>query len=398
MARTCCPDCLDSLVGQSYPNRRGHRRRRRLDRRHARAAGATLPGRATARAAPQPRLRRQRQRRPARRARRGAVPAQQRRPGGRRIGWPPASRHCSTHARASARSPARCCSPIGRTINSAGDLLCRDGAARQRGDGPAGRARLGRAGDGLRREWAALPRTAAPCSPTSASSTKQFFMYLEDVDLAFRAQLRGWGCRVCSRSREQSTTSAAPVAAAPLESFYNGRNLIRLLAKDLPSGLVPRLLPAIARFQARRAREALAAWRGAAARATLRGQLAGLAELPRHLADRPAVQRRRRVSDRGDLRAARARRPREAVPVAGDPRVQRAGAPAVHVERDRDLRLPRADRLRSHRRRQRLARRHLGRRPAGGQSAFPGCACCAPIGAARASRSARACSRRGVRS
>ena len=82
-----------------------------------------------------------------------------------------------------------------------------------------------------------------------------------------------------------------------LESFYNGRNLIRLLAKDLPRGLVGCLLPAIIRFQVHRARAALAAWRGTAARATLRGQLVGLAELPRHLADRPVIQRRKRVSD-----------------------------------------------------------------------------------------------------
>jgi hypothetical protein len=60
---------------------------------------------------------------------------------------------------------------------------------------------------------------------------------------------------------------------------------------------VPQLLPAVLRFQARRAREALAAWRGSAARATLRGQLAGLAGLPRHLADRRPIQLRRRVSE-----------------------------------------------------------------------------------------------------
>src|SRR5207237_210389 len=88
-----------------------------------------------------------------------------------------------------------------------------------------------------------------------------------------------------------------------LASFYNGRNLIRLLAKDLPAGLVPRMLPAILRYQARRARSALSAWRGEAARATLRGQLCGLAGLPQHLADRPAIQSRRRVS------ALRVRRP-----------------------------------------------------------------------------------------
>jgi hypothetical protein len=51
------------------------------------------------------------------------------------------------------------------------------------------------------------------------------------------------------------------------------------------------------RFQTRRASDALHAWRGSAARATLRGQLVGLAELPRHLAARPAIQQRRRVSD-----------------------------------------------------------------------------------------------------
>jgi hypothetical protein len=60
---------------------------------------------------------------------------------------------------------------------------------------------------------------------------------------------------------------------------------------------VPRMLPAILGYQARRAREALSAWRGEAARATLRGQLCGVAGLPRHLADRPPIQSRRRVSD-----------------------------------------------------------------------------------------------------
>src|ERR1700716_2863174 len=61
--------------------------------------------------------------------------------------------------------------------------------------------------------------------------------------------------------------------------------------------LFPRRLPDILRYQARRARAALDAWRGTAARATLRGQLAGLAGLPRHLADRVPIQRRRRISD-----------------------------------------------------------------------------------------------------
>jgi GT2 family glycosyltransferase len=122
-----------------------------------------------------------------------------------------------------------------------------------------------------------------------------FFMYLEDVDLAFRAQLRGWGCTYQPLARAFHLGSAS--GGGTLASFYNGRNLIRLIAKDLPTGLFRLVLPRMFRFQAQRASAALRAWRGSAARATLRGQLVGLAELPRHLADRPAIQQRRRVSD-----------------------------------------------------------------------------------------------------
>jgi GT2 family glycosyltransferase len=122
-----------------------------------------------------------------------------------------------------------------------------------------------------------------------------FFMYLEDVDLAFRAQLRGWTCLYQPRACVFHHGSAS--GGGVLASFYNGRNLIRLLAKNLPAGLVPRLMPSMLAYQRRRARAALAAWRGSAARATLRGQLVGLAELPRHLLDRGPIQARRRITD-----------------------------------------------------------------------------------------------------
>lgn len=181
-----------------------------------------------------------------------------------------------------------------RTINSAGDVLCRDGAARQRGAGQPDGERWSQPGTvfGAMGGAAAYRRTMLA---DVGLLDDVFFMYLEDVDLAFRAQLRGWGCWYAPTARVYHRGSAT--GGGVLASFYNGRNSIRLLAKDLPSGLVPRMLPAIARFQARRAAQALDAWRGAAARATLRGQLAGLAGLPRHLADRPPIQRRRRLSD-----------------------------------------------------------------------------------------------------
>jgi GT2 family glycosyltransferase len=180
------------------------------------------------------------------------------------------------------------------TINSAGDLFGRDGAARQRGagqpDGPGWNTST--------QVFGAMGGAAAYRRAMLADVgllDEAFFMYLEDVDLAFRAQLRGWSCVYQPAARVYHVGGAS--GGGRLESYYNGRNLIRLLAKDLPAGLFPRLLPAILRFQARRARAALRAWRGSAARATLRGQLVGLAELPRHLAARPTIQRRRRVSD-----------------------------------------------------------------------------------------------------
>jgi GT2 family glycosyltransferase len=184
----------------------------------------------------------------------------------------------------------------GRTINSAGDVFCRDGAARQRGAGDPDGPRWNQ----LEAVFGAMGGAAAYRRVMLADVglfDEAFFMYLEDVDLAFRAQLRGWGCVYQPQARVYHRGSAS--GGGRLASFYNGRNLIRLLAKDLPSGLVPRMLPAILRYQAGRAREALTAWRGSAARATLRGQLCGVAGLPRHLADRPPVQSRRRISDHG---------------------------------------------------------------------------------------------------
>jgi GT2 family glycosyltransferase len=182
----------------------------------------------------------------------------------------------------------------GGTINSAGDLVCRDGAPRQRGNGHH---------DGP--EWNASTAVFGASGGAAAYRREMlrdvglldeaFFMYLEDVDLAFRAQLRGWACQYEPLARVVHVGGAS--GGGKLESFYNGRNLIRLLAKDLPTGLARRMLPAILRYQIQRAREALLAWRGAAARATLRGQLVGLAQLPQHLLDRRAVQGSRRVSD-----------------------------------------------------------------------------------------------------
>ncbi len=181
-----------------------------------------------------------------------------------------------------------------RTINSAGDLLGRNGQPMQRGVGRADGPDWDRSGPVFGATGGAAAYRRQMLQDVGVFD-ESFFAYLEDVDLAFRAQLRGWACLYEPEARAYHRGSAT--GGGPLASFYNGRNLIRLLAKNLPTGLVPELLPGVLRFQLRRAAEAAAAWRGAAARATLRGQVAGVLGLPRHLADRRRVQARRTVSD-----------------------------------------------------------------------------------------------------
>jgi GT2 family glycosyltransferase len=181
-----------------------------------------------------------------------------------------------------------------RTINSAGDLMCADGVPRQRGTGQMDGPEWNTPGPVFGAMGGAAAYSRAMLADVGLFD-EVFFMYLEDVDLAFRAQLRGWECVYEPLARAFHLGSAS--GGGNLASFYNGRNLIRLIAKDLPTGLFQRVLPGMLRFQAQRASNALHGWRGSAARATLRGQMVGLAELPRHLADRPPVQRRRRVSD-----------------------------------------------------------------------------------------------------
>jgi len=120
--------------------------------------------------------------------------------------------------------------------------------------------------------------------------------YCEDVDLNWRAQLAGWRCVYVPKAIVYHKVSAT--GGGPIASYYVGRNVLWVLARDYPTGLWRRHWRDIVRAQLQIAREALQSWRGAAARARLRGQIAGLFGLPRiWWRVRPAVQRTRRVDE-----------------------------------------------------------------------------------------------------
>jgi GT2 family glycosyltransferase len=113
------------------------------------------------------------------------------------------------------------------------------------------------------------------------------------VDLAWRLRLLGWEAVFAPEARMYHQLSAT--GGGVLASYYVGRNTIWVIAKDMPGPLIRRHFGLIVRAQWRVTRDALRAWRGEAARARLRGQLAGLVGLPKVLGWRQAIPGTRSV-------------------------------------------------------------------------------------------------------
>ena len=124
---------------------------------------------------------------------------------------------------------------------------------------------------------------------------ESLFMYLEDVDLNWRAQLAGYKAVFAPQAVVYHHLSAT--GGGLLASYYTGRNTLWVLAQNLPGVIFKRHWRKIVAAQLKIAFDALRAWHGQAARARLRGQLAGLWGLPRWLAKRRRVQQAKRVDD-----------------------------------------------------------------------------------------------------
>ncbi len=121
-----------------------------------------------------------------------------------------------------------------------------------------------------------------------------FFFSAEDMDLAWRAQLTGYRCVYAPNAVVYHKLSAT--GGGVTASFYDGRNMIWILIKDYPAALWRKHGWKILRAQWSLFWEAVRAWRGAAARARLRGMAASLLGVPRMYRKRRSIQRRRRVS------------------------------------------------------------------------------------------------------
>jgi GT2 family glycosyltransferase len=122
---------------------------------------------------------------------------------------------------------------------------------------------------------------------------EDFGSYCEDVDLSWRAQLAGYRCVYAPRAVLYHKVSAT--GKGVIRSYRVARNTIWTLAKNLPPELWQCHRREIVAAQCARSADALRAWRGEAARATLRGQFAGLLSLPRVWRKRAGIQAMRRV-------------------------------------------------------------------------------------------------------
>ncbi len=121
-----------------------------------------------------------------------------------------------------------------------------------------------------------------------------FFFSCEDMDLGWRAQMAGYRCIYIPGAVVYHHLAAT--GGGETASYHDGRNMIWLLVKNYPRALWRKHFWKILRAQFALAWEALRAWRGAAARARLRGMLAGVLGIPKMLPKRRRIQRRRRVS------------------------------------------------------------------------------------------------------
>jgi GT2 family glycosyltransferase len=122
-----------------------------------------------------------------------------------------------------------------------------------------------------------------------------FYFSCEDVDISWRANLAGWQVLYVPTAVVYHKLKAT--GGSVTGSYYDGRNFLYLIWKNYPASLLRRYWPQVVRSQLRITLAALRAWRGEAARARLRGQLAGLWGWGKMWTKRRQIQALRRVDD-----------------------------------------------------------------------------------------------------
>lgn len=118
-----------------------------------------------------------------------------------------------------------------------------------------------------------------------------FFAYLEDVDIAWRAQLRGWSSMLVPTARARHVYSATSGQGSPFKQRLLGRNRVRTIVRGMPTPLLRQCAPQILLY------DVMAIAYGLLKRqsAIIAGRWEALCELPRLLQQRKRIQQNRLV-------------------------------------------------------------------------------------------------------
>ena len=131
--------------------------------------------------------------------------------------------------------------PDGR-INSTGICISRSGAAWDRGMFQDDTGQFDEPGE-----------VFGPCGGAALYRKKMledvglfdedFFLYMEDVDIALRGRLAGWKCRYVPKALVIHQQGGTAGYGSDLAVYYGNRNIMWYVAKDFPSGLIMKYLP-----------------------------------------------------------------------------------------------------------------------------------------------------------
>jgi GT2 family glycosyltransferase len=116
----------------------------------------------------------------------------------------------------------------------------------------------------------------------------RFFMYLEDVDLAWRAQIAGWRAVYAPNAVVRHAHSASAGEGSPFKNWHLGRNKVWTIAKCYPPAGLRRYLPAVIAYDLASLPYTMATKRDLS---PLRGRLAALRSLKPILRDRTPLHR-----------------------------------------------------------------------------------------------------------
>ena len=180
------------------------------------------------------------------------------------------------------------------TLDSAGDGMLRWGGAFKRHHGaPVHQAGESREVFGVCGAACAMPRAVFE---ELGGFDEDFFASHEDVDLSYRARLRGYRCRYVASAAVRHRGSATLGRTSATAVFYGQRNLEWVYVKNTPGSVLVRTFAGHVLYDL-----AAAAYfaRAGLLGAFIRAKVAAAADLPGVLRKRVAVQRGRRVGGAG---------------------------------------------------------------------------------------------------